>query len=131
MSKMEELKLFKQAKELCSYILVITESSPKKYRYTLVARLQQLSLDVLENFFLANDVYVDKENKASTYRLRRNYQNIALARLKMLTFTAELSMKRQAILPKQFERISKLASECQTLLGGWILSDRKQFDVRK
>ena len=34
-----ELTVITRAKELCQYILMITDKSPKKYRFTLVSRL--------------------------------------------------------------------------------------------
>ena len=124
---MNELKLFRQAKELCSYVMVITETSPKQFRHTIIGRMHNLSMDIIEQFYLANEVYVDSKNLDFTYQIRRNYQNGALARIKMLAFTAELAMKRRVILPKQFERVAKLTSECQNLLGGWIKSDRSKI----
>ena len=127
---MQDLRLFKEAKELCSYVMVITEKSPVKYRHTIVNRLHNLCLDVIENFYLANEVFIDETNLTSTYHLRRNYQNVALSKLQMIGFLSELAMKRGVILPKQFERITKNASTCQNLLGGWIASDKKRVDLK-
>ena len=124
---MNELRLFKQAKELCSYVMVITENSPKKFRWTITQRMHGLCLDIIEQIYLANDVYITEANAKEMYRMRRKHQNTAFARLKILGFMSELAMKRGVILPKQFERISKLSAECQNLLGGWVKSDRKQL----
>jgi hypothetical protein len=44
-----ELSVITKSKDLCSYVLTVTQKSPKHFRYTFVSRLQNLSLDVLEN----------------------------------------------------------------------------------
>ena len=38
-----------KAKELCSYVMTVTQKSPKHFRFTFVTRMQNLSLDVIEN----------------------------------------------------------------------------------
>jgi hypothetical protein len=37
---------------------VITENSPKKFKHTITDRLYSLALDVIGDFYLANEVYV-------------------------------------------------------------------------
>ena len=56
--KTSELVVITRAKDLCSYVMTITQKSPKQFRYTFVSRLQNLSLSAIENLFRANDVYV-------------------------------------------------------------------------
>ena len=40
-----DLAVITAAKDLCSYILKITDKSPKKFRFTLTSRLQTYALD--------------------------------------------------------------------------------------
>lgn len=47
-----ELTVVTRAKELCQYILTITDKSPKKFRFTLVSRLQNYSLSVIEHLIM-------------------------------------------------------------------------------
>ena len=61
-----ELAVITKAKDLCSYVVKITQKSPKQYRFTLVTRLQNLSLDVIENLYRANDTFVTKERMVSS-----------------------------------------------------------------
>ena len=58
MNKQGDLSVITKAKEVCSYILTITDKSPKGFRFTLVSRLQNYSLTIIENFILANEIYV-------------------------------------------------------------------------
>ena len=39
-----ELSMITRAKDLCTYIMTVTQKSPKQFRYTFVSRLQNLSL---------------------------------------------------------------------------------------
>ncbi len=50
-----ELRVVTAAKNLCSYVLMVTSKSPKSFRFTLVSRLQNLSLDIIENIYKANE----------------------------------------------------------------------------
>ena len=53
-TKKSELYVITKAKELAKYVIVVTERSPKKYRFTLVVRLQNYCLDIMEHLLLAN-----------------------------------------------------------------------------
>ena len=60
-TKQSELSVITKAKNLSSYIFTITRKSPKQFRFTLVARLQNYSLDIIEHIYRANDTYVRPE----------------------------------------------------------------------
>ncbi len=63
-----ELTVITKAKNLCSYVLTVTDKSPKKFRFTLVAKLQNNALDALESLFLANEIFVgDKDKRRIEY----------------------------------------------------------------
>ena len=124
--KQSELTVITKAKDLCSYVMVITQKSPKHFRYTFVSRLQNLSLNIIENLIRANDVFVSKGDVASQMR-RLELQRSSMTDLKLLGYIALLSMEQKCILPKQYEQISRQSSECQNLLGAWMNSDRKRL----
>ncbi len=52
-----ELAVITKAKDLCSYVMTVTEKSPKRFRFTLTSRLQNYALDVIENLFMANETF--------------------------------------------------------------------------
>ena len=53
-----ELSVITKAKELCSYVMTVTEKSPKRFRFTLVSRMQNYALDVIEDLYIANEIFV-------------------------------------------------------------------------
>ena len=52
-----ELIVITKAKELCFYVMTVTQKSPKHFRFTFVTRIQNLSLDVIENVNTNNPGY--------------------------------------------------------------------------
>ena len=42
-----ELAVIIKAKDLCSYVMTVTDKSPKRFRFTLVAKLQNYALDII------------------------------------------------------------------------------------
>lgn len=76
-TKKSDLCVITKAKELAKYVITVTEKSPKKFRFTLVVRLQNYCLDVIENLLLD-----------------------------LLGYFAMICMEKGCILPNQFENIS-------------------------
>ena len=88
--KENELVVITKAKNLCSYIMTITEKSPKKFRFTFVSRLQNLSLEIIEDLFRANDIFIAKNEPVSLSR-RLEFQQKALTEIKLLSYFAMLA----------------------------------------
>ena len=121
-----ELQVVTSAKNLCSYVLIATNKSPKTFSFTLVSRLQNLTLDIIENVYRANEIFVQSKNLQNMQK-RLEFQHSALTDVKILAYISLLAREQGCILPKQYEQISKLASDCQYLLGAWIKSDKRYF----
>nr|WP_292194910.1 four helix bundle protein [Butyrivibrio sp.] len=117
-----------KAKELCSYIMTVTEKSPKRFRFTLVSRLQNYALDVIENLIMANETFVSVGDTRSAIE-RMSYQRKAMSRLKLLSYMSELAMKQGCILPKQYELITKQIYDAENMLGAWMNSDKKRYGM--
>ena len=115
-----------KAKELCSYIITVTQKSPKQFRFTFVSRLQNLALDVIEKIYFANEVYIKKGDIQSAER-RLALQHHALTAIKIIAYLSELAMNEKCILFRQYEQISKLTTDCGRMLGAWINSDKKRL----
>ena len=122
---MSELIIITKAKDLCGYVLTVTQNSPKHFRYTFVSRLQNLSLEIIEDLYRANDIYVAGGDRYAARRL--DYQHKAMTDIRLLAYMAQLAMEQKCIFPKQFEQISVKTTECLRLLGAWINSDRKRL----
>lgn len=80
--KQSDLTVITKAKELCSYIMTVTQKSPKHFRYTFVSRLQSLTLDVIENLYMANEIFV-KKGDLNSMNQRLKYQREAMTKLKL------------------------------------------------
>ena len=133
MKNKSELNVITIAKDLCSYILTVTDNSPKKFRFTLTIRLQNYALDVVYYLNMANDVYMridDRQLFLEAVRMRRSYQKRALAYMKQLSFLSHVAMERKCILPRQYEQISKQLFDCERHLGGWMTSDNQRFSSK-
>ena len=124
--KQSELAVITKSKDLCSYVMTVTQKSPKQFRFTFTSRLQNLSLDVIEALYRANDTFVTKES-ISAREKRLEFQHQAMTDLKLLAYFSLLAREQNCILPKQYEQISRQSTDCQNLLGAWINSDRRRL----
>lgn len=64
-----ELLIITKAKDLCSYVMVITEKCPKRFRFTYVSRLQNLALEVVEHIYRANDIFLGGVDVQHNYEM--------------------------------------------------------------
>ena len=129
-SQQSELTVIVKAKDLASYVLTVTEKSPKRFRFTLVAKLQGYALNIIENLYRANEVYVAKGDTDAAAR-RLAYQHQALTELKLLGYMAQLSMQQGCILAKQYEQITRKVYDCRNLCGAWVTADRKRLAIER
>lgn len=113
----KEMAVFTHAKKLSEYIFVVTEKSPKKLRWSIVSRLQNASVEIVENLYRAN---FERDDES-----RISYQKSAAVGLKILDFYSETARKKQAITIRQTEIIARQISETTRLLNGWVKSTRK------
>ena len=92
------MAVFTHAKKLSEYIFVITEKSPKKLRWSIVARLQNCSVDVIENLYRAN---YERETEP-----RLNYQKSASVSLSKSGIRSAFSSSPMAFSIKSIESCS-------------------------
>lgn len=129
---MTDLAVVTKAKGLATYIFTVTEKSPKRFRFTLVARMQNTCLDILDSLHIANEVWIDSKNQrpeelAGNVRRRRDFQQGALCAAKRLDYLLTFSREFGAILPKQQEVAASLLGEVNAMIRGWIRSDKERF----
>ena len=129
----KDLLVTQKAKELCDYVFLISERMPKKTRFTLTVRLQNLALDVISHIYTANEVFIRHDRDRERIEERMYYQRKAGTSLKLVGYVAHIALRQNAILPKQFEKLSQMIYVCGNILGGWIQSDvsRLRAIVRK
>lgn len=127
MEKGKELAVIVKAKDLGSYVFTVTDKSPKKFRFTLVTRLQNTCLDIIENLYYANSVYVKGKEDYAHIGKRNAYQKRAYVKVKMLLYFALIARENQCILSKQYEQISTQAYGVNRMITAWARSDLRRY----
>ncbi|MDE6059799.1 MAG: four helix bundle protein [Clostridia bacterium] len=117
----KEMAVFTHAKKLSEYIFVITQKSPVKLRWSIVSRLINCSVDVIENLYRAN--YEKGE-------ARLDWQKRAMVSLNLLDFYAETAKTKQAINFRQMTLIGQQIAEVKKLLRGWVKSTRQKDGIK-
>lgn len=115
----KEMAVFTHAKKLSEYIFVITEKSPKKYRWSIISRLQNASVELVENLYRANF----ERDEA----VRVSFQKAAAVCIKLIDFYAETARKKQAITVRQTGVLAKHIAETEKLLNGWVRSTKRKM----
>lgn len=117
----KEMQVIIKAKELASYTLKVTSNNnnfPKKFRFTLVDRMQRKSFDIYESLLEANRTRV--ENKYTRYDL----QTQAIVSCEELLFYIEMSMMQNIITTKRAEYWSGLVSDVKHMTLAWRKRDK-------
>ncbi len=120
-AKEKEMQVIIKAKELSFYTLEITSNCktfPKKFRFTLVDRMQRKSFDIYERLLEANRARV--ENKILRYDLQTN----AITYCEELLFYIESSLRLNLITPKRAEYWSGLVSDVKHMTLAWRKRDK-------
>ena len=113
-----------KAKDLVKHTFTITNSTeryPKKYRFTLVNRIQDKAVDIYECVLEANELDL---RDAQEYRQRQKLQAKALTYCKELLFFIELSQEMGFISMSSCEYWSKLALEVKYMTTAWKKRDK-------
>lgn len=113
----KEMAVFTHAKKLGEYIFVISEKAPKKFRWSIITRMQNCATEIVECLYFANGERDDK---------RTYFQKQAKVKLHILDFYTETAKKLQAINSHQMAVIAKQLVEVNKLLAGWIKSERNK-----
>ena len=61
--KKSELLIITENKRLIDYVFVITEKSLKKFRYSLVSKIHNLLIEIIELLCEANNIHVGNINR--------------------------------------------------------------------
>lgn len=117
-----ELKVILKAKDLCEHTLRITSNCnryPKKFRFSLVDKMQIKALEIYEYLYEANRT--DLKNYA---RERSELQTKAITHCDELLFYIELSHKLNIINMQSMEYWSKMVTDIKHMSIAWRSKDK-------
>ena len=118
-----DMKVIVKAKELAVHSFKLTSNSnryPKKYRHSLVDRIQIKSLDIYETLFEANRI------NNVTHKLERcETITRAITLCDELLFYIELSMNLDLLNASSAEYWSKMITDVKYLSLGWRKKERQ------
>ncbi len=119
-----EFNVVVKAKDLVKHSFTVTNSTqkfPKKYRFTLVNRIQERAVDIFELTLEANELDLRQPDE---FRERQKLQAKALTYCKELLFFIELSHEMGFISFDSCEYWSKLAVEVKYMIAAWKRRDK-------
>lgn len=119
-----ELKVILKAKELAKHTLIITSNAnryPKKFRFSLVDKMQNKSLEIYEKLHEAN-----RTDLKHFKRERQELQTKAITYCDQLLYYIELSHELNIINEKSMEYWSKMVCDVKHLTIAWRTTDSKR-----
>ena len=132
----QEFAIITKAKDLVKHTFMMTSERrfPKKYRFTIVNRLHDLTLDIFQHIQEANELDLTDPQE---YRERRYEQKKALTECKTVLFLIELQNLSGDFLPL-FEEKELISSEqcaewtrhvmnVKNMTAKWRKQDRERF----
>lgn len=124
MADKNELQVIIKARELAKHTLILTSNAnryPKKFRFSLVDKMQNKALNIYEALFEANRIDI-KAYK----RDRLEMQTRAITYCDELLFYIELSHEINIINEKSMEYWSKMASDVKHMAIAWRSKDKSR-----
>lgn len=118
-----DLKVIVKAKELAIHSFRLTSNVnryPKKYRHSLVDRIQIKSLDIYDTLLEANRI-----NNVSHKRERCEAITRVITMCDQLQFYIELSMQLQLLADKSAGYWSKMVSDVKYMSIAWRTKERQ------
>ena len=118
-----EFTIITKAKDLVKHTDIMTSEKryPKKYRFTLVNRLQEKTLDIFECIEEANELsLMDVDESMERFRLQRR----ALTLCKTVLFLIEVSHERGLISGDQCGVWTRYVLDVKNMTARWHKSDK-------
>ncbi len=118
-----DLKVIVKAKDLALHTFKLTSNCnryPKKYRHSLVDRIQIKSMDIYETLLEANRV-----NNVTHKRERCEKITVAITLCDEMLFYIELSMNLELLNANSAEYWSKMVTDVKYMAIAWRKSERQ------
>ena len=116
-----------EAKELAGYTLKITSNEknfPKRYRFTVTNKAQEISMNIVEWLIMANEIY---PNSRMELEERLLYMKKARAACRSLLTLVDIAASTFGIKPSTLEEWTRKITKLKSQTTGWIMKDRERF----
>ncbi len=118
-----KLKVIVKAKELMKHTYILTSNAnryPKKFRHSLVDRMQIVSMDIYELLLESNRINNQIEKRIRCETITKAIMNCD----KLLTYI-ELSMELEILNPKSAQYWSNMVSDVKYMAIAWRTAEKK------
>ena len=95
---------------------------PKRSRYVITNKLVEAIMNVSANFYAANSIFPNKEEKL---QLREQYQTIGKANLNVVKHQINLSKRLFNIPSGIIEELFSTITEIEKMYSNWVKSNKK------
>ena len=137
MSKLEKDRtpgkydVLQASKELAGYTLRITSNEknfPKRYRFSVVGKIQDKALEIVDCLIMANEIY---PNTRVELERRFLYQKTARAAVRSMMTLMEIAADTVGVNAGTLEHWTGQARDVRNHISAWIKSDQKRFNNLK
>lgn len=120
-----EFIIITKAKDLVKHTFLMTNEKrfPKKYRFTVVNRLHDMTLDIFEYIQEANELDL---SDIQEYKERQYRQKKALTKCKTVLFLIELAFEKGLINTDQCAAWTKHVLDVKYMTAKWKKQDRER-----
>lgn len=118
-----ELTIITKAKDLVNHTLKLTNNAnlfPKKVRFTLCQRMQNITLQILHDIIAANEIY---PQTAAEWKRRLDLQREVLTGCKMFLTFLDISLEQGYVDIRRCEYWTGLTTDVKNLAASWRKKD--------
>lgn len=123
--------VIEKAKELAGHTLKVTANEtkfPKRYRFTVVAKLINYSIYILDKLLMAQEIYPEDDKELLKARIR--YQKKARAKCRSMMTLITVSKEHFGIDAGGIEYWIRMISDVRNMTTAWIKKDKERFGAQ-
>ena len=122
-----ELTIVGKAKDLVNHTLTVTNNAklfPKKVRFTICQRMQNISLQILHDILAANEIYPDNRQKMEQ---RLDLQKEVLTNCKVFLSLLDIALEQGYVDIRRCEYWTGLTTDVKNMAASWRKKDAERF----
>ena len=122
-----ELTIVWKAKDLVNHTMTVTNNSklfPKKVRFTICQRMQNISLQILHDILAANEIFPDNRQKMEQ---RQDLQKEVLTNCKVFLSLLDIALEQGYVDIRRCEYWTGLTTDIKNLAASWRKKGAERF----